>query len=84
MNGLNMRFQGEIHSEEDFYVIDALQSINRNLSVINERLEKVLSSEFPVRLRPYIDDSLVAEAEAQQMLLRLILRCLRDFPENRN
>lgn len=69
-------------ADSDFFILEALQSINKSHSIINERLEKLLMSELPDHIKLFLNDAHMAEINAQQTMLKLALRCLKDFPKN--
>lgn len=79
----NARFTVEKCDEAEFFILEALQGINKSLAIVNERLEKLLLSEVPDYIKFDLDEAYKAETNAQQMMLRLILRCLKDFCGNK-
>lgn len=70
----------EKNDENIVCILEALEGLNHNISVINDRIEILFLSELPGNNAKYdLNEAYEAVIHSRQLLLRLVIRCLRVF-----
>lgn len=75
-----MSSKSMMNDKSSLYLMDTLSSINKDLFLIDEKLDSLMKTDISDQMRVFLADARVAKSNVQQAMLKLVLCFLKTPP----
>ena len=75
-----MSSKSMMNDKSSLYLMDTLSSINKDLLLIDEKLDSLMKTDISDQMRAFLADARVAKSNVQQAMLKLVLCFLKTPP----
>lgn len=75
-----MSSKSMMNDKSSLYLMDTLSSINKDLFLIDEKLDSLMKTDISDQMRAFLADARVAKSNVQQAMLKLVLCFLKTPP----